>query len=323
MKHIPISQLQSGQVIESVYLIQGLDQRLKKNSEPYFFLTLQDFTGTITAMLWDNLALFLKGEIKVDDFILIKGEVHFYNDQNQITIKQYAKVPDSEIDLKAFQPYSKCDFDEMKAEFWNYVKSIEDEKINSLVQNTFSNEEIFKAFCECPSSTLLHQAYIGGLLEHTLGVIKNCLTLSVNYPKVNKDLLIAGAFFHDIGKIYEYSWRKTFQITDIGRLIGHIQLGAELVDKKIGEINEFDPKIKIQLIHMILSHHGILEYGSPKRPKTLEALILHFSDYIDAYLSTFIEVTERATQKGLNWSDYNKMFERFLFAGFNQPEKQE
>ncbi len=303
-------------MVESVYLIQNLEQRLKKNSEPYYFITLQDSSGSIVGMLWDGYDDFIKGEIKIDDFLQVKGDVRSFNNQTQITIKEYKKMDDSEVDVRVFQQVSLRNLDEMKKELNSYIESIKNKQISTLIKNIFSKKEIYNAFCEAPSSTTMHQAYICGLIEHTLAVIKNCLTISQNYPKINKDILIAGGLLHDIGKIYEYSWKRTFQITDVGRLIGHIPIAYELVIKEMEKIKDFDESIRIQIHHAILSHHGLLEYGSPKRPKTIEALILHYCDYIDAYVSSYIEYADKAVQKGQQWTEFNKMFERYLYAGF-------
>lgn len=323
MKHIPISSLAAGQSVESTYLIQGIDQRLKKNSEPYFFLTLQDSSGAITAMLWDNYEEFINGNIKADDFIHIKGSVRFFNDQLQLTVKEAKKVPESEVDIRNFQQVSLRDLKEMKCELNNYIEEIKNPKIKALIKNIFADKKLYNDFCDAPSSVSMHQAYIHGLLEHTLAVIKNCLTIAANYPKINRDILIAGGILHDLGKIFEYSWKRTFQITDVGRLLGHITIAYDLITRTMDKINDFEESLKIQILHTIISHHGILEYGSPKRPKTIEALLIHYADYIDAYLSSYLEYTDKAIQKGQNWTEYNKMFERYLFAGFISPDSAE
>lgn len=316
MKHTPVSSLNPGDIVESVYLIQNIDQRLKKNSEPYFFITLQDSTGTVVAMLWDNYEDILKGDIATDDFLYIQGNVRQFNNQLQITIRTFQKVPESEVDPRAFQAYSQRDLKEMKQEFTDHIASIKNPQIKELIINVFADNKIYNDFCNAPSSIAIHQGFIHGLLEHTLCVVKNCLTLQKNYPKANKDILLAGAILHDIGKIFEYSWVRTFQFTDVGRLLGHIPIGFELVSKQIEKVPEFDPKIRLRILHMILSHHGILEYGSPKRPKTIEALILHYADYIDAYISNFFESADRAAEKGQVWTDYNKLFERYMLTEF-------
>lgn len=321
MKQVPISTLTPGQTIDSVYLIQNIDQRLKKNSEPYFFITLQDATGTVVAMLWDKYEDFLEGKIVTDNFIRIKGEVRFFNEQIQITIKDFERVEESDVEARAFQQISKRDPEEMKKEFNEYINLIKDKKIKELVKNIFSDQQIYNDFCEAPASVSMHQAFIHGLLEHTLMVIKNSLNIADNYPKVNYDILLAGGILHDLCKIQEYSWKRTFKITDIGRLIGHIPLCFEYVSKAMDNIKDFDKGIKTQILHMILSHHGLLEYGSPKRPKTLEALILHYCDNMDAYISNYFETTDVALKRGSMWTDYNKMFERFLYAGFLPEDK--
>jgi 3'-5' exoribonuclease len=247
MQHIKISSLEPGQVVESVYLIQGLDQRLKKNSEPYFFITLQDNSGTITAMLWEKYDDFIEGKIKVNDFIKVKGSVRSFNNQLQLTIKEYVQIPEDEVDIQNFQQVSARDITIMKKELNEYIEKIEDKKLQKLVKMIFADKKIYNDFCDAPSSVSMHQAYIHGLIEHTLGVVKNSLTIAEHYPKINKDMLIVGGILHDIGKIYEYSWTRTLQITDVGRLLGHISIAYDLVVKAIDKIEDFNDEYRTQI----------------------------------------------------------------------------
>jgi 3'-5' exoribonuclease len=320
VKHVKISDLQPGSSVSSVYLVAVVEKKQKKSGDLYAAVTFQDASGRIAAVMWDNAHNFLADKIVKDDFALVTGDVGIYNNQLQLTIRSVEKVDESRVSLADFIPHSPHSIPDMQAQLQQYVQMVTDPHLVRLLKHFFDDSAFLAAFSRAPSACTMHQAYIGGLLEHTLGVARNCLTIAGNYSSANRDLLITGALLHDIGKIEEFTFARAFSYTDSGRLLGHITIGIEMVTNALSQIPDFPAQTKTLLFHMLISHHGVKEWGSPRRPKTLEALILHYADYIDAYLSTYIEVTGKAKERGDLWSDWNKMFERYLFAGFSEEE---
>ena len=186
---------------------------------------------------------------------------------------------------------------------------------SALLQAFFEDETIAALFRRAPAAKGFHHVYIGGLLEHTLSVVRLLDRAAGHYAGVNRDLLIAGGILHDIGKIYEFSYERIVEYSDPGRLVGHIVMGVEMVDAKIAAIPDFPEQTAMELRHLILSHHGVLEYGSPKRPKTLEALIVHYMDDLDAKVNAFQEYIREARDEESDWTPYHRLFDRYIYKG--------
>ncbi len=318
-KKVRVKDLQSGTNVKAIFHIRALERSKKRNGADFFRLTLGDSTGELNAVAWDNIEQFLNNQIKRDDFVLVEGTVGTYQDSLQLTVTSAKPVDSSSVDLMDFVASTPFDIENLKKELWDLVKQIEDEDLQRLTHFFFDDEAFFDEFCKAPSAKTMHQAYIGGLLEHTVGVCKNAVAISNNYDGCNMSLLLAGCLLHDIGKIKEFSITTGIDYTDDGRLRGHIIIGLQMLEEAISALNDFPEQKKILLEHLLISHHGMKEWGSPRRPKTMEALILHFADYIDAYMSTYIEVVKKCKEQGYRWSEWNRMFERYLFAGFEEP----
>lgn len=317
MSDIRIKDLKAGQLIDSVFIVASIEIRSKKNGGNFFTIKLSDSTGSVGAVAWDSIDLFESGEIKPDDYVRITGDVNLYQDVLQIVIKGVKKVDFREINPADFLPHTSKDIGEMIEELHNYISNIKQPFIKNLVEIIFSDEEVINGVSNAPAAASMHQAYIGGLLEHTLAVLKNALTIAGNYPQTDVDLLTAGVLLHDIGKIYEYQWTPKICYSDQGRLIGHISIGTQMLEKYTSRIDNFPQNLKTILTHLIVSHHGTLEWGSPRRPATLEAFILHYADNIDAKSSTYIEETQRSKERGEDWTGYLKMFDGSLFVGYD------
>jgi 3'-5' exoribonuclease len=320
MKHIFISDLNSGTRIESVYLVRDVMKKSKKSGEPYVFLNLQDSSDIINAVMWEGADLFLSNQVKQGDFVLVNAGVGLYNKQLQLTIRDARKVDPTMLDLEKFLPASKRPLIDMLKELRSWIDRVKRPYLKALLDSFFGDDKYLKTFLRAPSARTMHQAYIGGLVEHTLGVVKNAITVADNYGGVDKELLITGALLHDGAKIYEYSFDTAISITDRGRLIGHLAMMAMELESRISGIEEFPEEERMLLEHMILAHHGRQEWGSPKLPQTAEALILFYSDYMDAYLSTFFESQRKAHEKGEKWTGWVDMFGGFLYAGELPPE---
>jgi len=197
-----------------------------------------------------------------------------------------------------------------------YIDNLSSEALKKLLEAFFHDEKTAELFQRAPAAKGFHHIYLGGLLEHTLSVVRLLDGVARHYPQLNRDLLIAGGMLHDIGKIYEFSYDGLVSYSDEGRMIGHLVMGVEMIDKKIDAIPDFPVQLALELRHIILSHHGEFEYGSPKRPKTMEALVIHFMDDMDAKLNAFQSfVAADAANADSDWTSYNRFFERYLFKG--------
>jgi 3'-5' exoribonuclease len=197
-----------------------------------------------------------------------------------------------------------------------YIDAISSEPIKKLLTAFFYDEKTADLFRRAPAAKGFHHIYLGGLLEHTLSVVRLLDHAAKHYPQLNRDLLIAGGILHDIGKIYEFSYDGLIAYSDEGRMIGHLVMGVEMIDKKIEAIPDFPVQLALELRHIILSHHGEFEFGSPKRPKTLEALVIHFMDDLDAKVNAFESfVAADAANADSDWTTYNRFFERYLYKG--------
>jgi 3'-5' exoribonuclease len=209
----------------------------------------------------------------------------------------------------------KGDVGAMFDEFLSYIEQIQNEPIKILLQSFFHDQKTADLFKRAPAAKGFHHVYLGGLLEHTLSVVRLLGKTADHYPKLNRDLLLAGGMLHDIAKIYEFSYDHMIDYSDEGRLIGHIVMGVEMIDRKIEAIPEFPATLALQLRHIILSHHGEFEFGSPKRPKIMEALVVHHIDDLDAKLNAFSAFISDSTNGDSDWTAYNRFFERFLYKG--------
>jgi len=314
MKNFFVANLKPNTQVKDVFLVKSLSIKQKKSGEDFIVMELADRTGVISAVVWENVNE-IRGTINQNDFVKINGDIGIYQDSKQLTIRMIKKVGEEEIEPKDFLPFSPRNFNEMFEQFKKYIEMIQDKHLRELIDKMFEDKEVLEGFLNAPAASQMHHSYIHGLLEHTLGVIKNCLSLAENYPECNRDLLMVGGILHDIGKICEFSYKRSIQYTMVGRLEGHITIGVEMIEEKLRKIKEFPEETKILLKHMILSHHRLLEYGSPKRPKTLEALVLSYSDIIDAEMHTYITELKKSRENNLLFTNYMKIFERQMYSG--------
>jgi len=273
----------------------------------YYSLVLQDKTGTVDAKIWE-----LGGGIdhfEPMDYIKVDGDVTSFQGIIQLNVKRVRKAGEGEFVPADYLPTSSKNIDQMYEELLVYVNQIQNEKMRSLATSFFvDDKEFIKKFKNHSAAKSVHHGFVGGLLEHTLSVVKLCDFYTLRYPVLNKDLLICAALFHDIGKIEEISPFPQNDYTDEGQLLGHIMIGIEMVSAKICEIENFPKKTALELKHCILAHHGELEYGSPKKPAMIEALALHLADNTDAKMQTMTELLNGAGENN-GWLGYNRLFE--------------
>jgi 3'-5' exoribonuclease len=313
-KPVFIEDLKAGEKINSAFLVSEKNMAFSQKGSPYLNVRLKDKTGEIDAKVWDNASEW-EGRFQKGDIVQVYARAQSYKNQLQLNVLELKKLPDDEIDLTDYLPSSKQPADDMFAELMTYVDRIETPCLKELLNAVFRDEKIAALFKKAPAAKGFHHVYLGGLLEHTVSVTK-LLTLAIHhYPGVKGDLLLTGGLLHDIGKIYEFDYDRLVQYSDEGRLIGHIVMGLEMVDEKIAGIEGFPKALATELRHLILSHHGELEFGSPKRPKTLEALIVHHIDDLDAKVNAFRTFVDDAPEDNTRWTPFHKLLDRYIYKG--------
>ncbi len=304
MKKRFIDELNEGELVQDVFLVKQSLLKTTKSGNFYLDLTLADRTGTVGAVLWDANRQ-LHESFAPDDFIMVRATAAEYKGRPQLVVSHLKKVEEDKIDLADFLPASERDPKEMLKELHELIAGVQDPPLKALLKAFFEDKEFEQAFARCPAATKLHHAFLGGLLEHTLGVTRMALEVAGHYPHVDRDMLLAGALLHDIGKIDELEYTRAFNYSDRGMLLGHLTIGASQVEQRAAELKDFPPEKLLQLRHLILSHHGKHEYGSPKQPMTVEAVALHYLDNLDAKMQGFKE----AEPVDGNWTDWLTMFD--------------
>lgn len=300
-----IVDLKCGDEIEDIFYCKQKTLGTAKNGSNYYAVLLQDNSGTINAKIWDiNNRLIL--DFNTGDFIKVKGTVSSFNNNLQITITEASLVETSDININDFCPVTPKDTEELESKLHQYVDTIEDEYLNKLLRCFFDNEKFMNRFKTASAAKTVHHAYIGGLLEHSVAVADICGSLISIYPKVNRDLIITAALCHDIGKVREISAFPENDYTDVGQLLGHIYMGAEMIDVQARKIDNFPKPLLNELKHCILAHHGTPEFGSPQTPKLLEAQLLHMADSTDAKMRRFSDLLDDVN--GYDWSDKSDYF---------------
>jgi 3'-5' exoribonuclease len=308
--------------IELFLLITNLSVKNTKTGKQYLDLELRDTSTNINAKMWDGFDNFLTSA-KVGSIIKVLGILDEFNNQPQIKIEKIRiSKPEDEVNVYDFLPKSSRSFEEMEAEFVNRLNKIENENLKKLLKNIF-NKESFEQYKNVPAGKAWHHAYIGGLLEHTLEIIKICDLMADIHAEINKDLLITGALLHDFGKIEELSFDKGFEYTDKGKLVGHIVIIANIIESECSKIENFPKELKNQLLHIVLSHQGKLEFASPVIPKTLEAIVLYHADELSAKTNAYKSAIISEMDSENNWTRYLPLAETSLYIpkSFNKLDE--
>ncbi len=305
-----INTLREGETIRNIYLCKGKRSAETRNGKPYDNLILQDKTGTLDGKVWDPNSGGIADYDEMD-FIEVFGDVVSYNNNLQLNIRQIRKAYEDEYVAADYMPTTEKDTEEMYQELLGYIRQIKNTYLRQVVEYYYVKDEKFvKKFKAHSAAKSVHHGFAGGLLEHTLSVVKFCEYMAGAYPILQKDLLYAAAICHDIGKIKELSTFPENDYTDDGQLLGHIVIGVEMISDAVRTIPGFPEKLAGELKHCIVAHHGELEYGSPKKPALAEALALNFADCADAKMQTLTEIFK---EKNTNeWLGYNRLFESNL-----------
>jgi len=314
-----VEQIKERDIVESIFLVRDKNLAMAKNGKPYLTLKLMDRTGEVEGRIWDNAdainALFNK-----DDFVLVRGKANLYLGKLQLVIQEVARQDEETIELADFLPVSRFPQEELLSRLRQKVDSIEKSHFRRLMDLFLDDREFVAMYTAAPAAKSMHHVFLGGLLEHSLAVADLAEDVCARYPELDRDLLLLGALLHDVGKVAELSYRRSFDYTDEGKLLGHIMLGVEMIDARIRQIDDFPTQDAILLKHLLLSHHGQYEYGSPKRPKTLEAIVLNFLDDLDSKINGVKSHIDKNSASDSSWTPYHRLYERYFFSGEMQQQ---
>ncbi len=309
-------------VVTSTFVVVTKQIKPKKTGEPYLALTLGDRSGQLEAKMWDNVEEVLDA-FEQDDFLKVKGLINKYKQRFQLTVHKLRKLGDTEIDYSDYLPKTTKDIDQLWQTLGGYIAGFQNQHLKALVQAFMADPEIATAYRNAPAAKTLHHAYIGGLLDHVVSLLRSCDLICQNYPQINRDLLMTGAFLHDIGKIHELTYNRSFSYTTKGQLLGHMIIELEMLQAKLAALPGFPDELKTMVEHLIISHHGEYEFGSPKLPMFAEALMLHYLDDLDSKMEAMRAQFEREAGLEGAWTSYNSSLGRPLLntQKFLAPKK--
>ena len=282
------------QPVTGFFAVAAKQVRSKKDGTTYFALTLADSTGQIESRMWETAEA---GEFAAGDIVKLRGQVCRYQEKLQINVERIRKANAGEFDLGDFVPKTEHNVEELWAELNGYVESFTDAPLKALLRSFLDDAEIASALKEAPAAKSMHHAWIGGLLEHVVSLLGIC-DLAAKHYAVHRDLLLTGVVLHDIGKLQELRWGTSFDYTLEGQLLGHITIGLGMIERKMDALPDFPPSLRVLVSHLVLSHHGRYEFGSPKLPMIPEAVLLHYLDDMDAKMQTIQNEFARNTAAG-------------------------
>lgn len=314
MAEIFIEQLKPGQTVEATFVLKVKKLLpIRSGTGHYLAVVLGDRTGQLEGRVWES-AYEIDQACRVGDIVKVQGQVTEYNGSAQIQISAMSACPNCAADPNRFIPSSTLDLDTAREKLFSIISSLANQHLKRLLSLIFSDEVFFQSLLTAPAAKRNHHATIGGLLEHSLGIAAAAEQIAPVYPKIDRDLLVAGALLHDIGKVEEYSCGTDIDFTNEGRLLGHIVLGAQLLERYISRLPDFPQDLRLKLLHMIISHHGQYEWQSPKRPKFLEAAVLHHLDMIDAEVDMFSTAVARRENRDDFWTGWVKGLDRYVYC---------
>jgi 3'-5' exoribonuclease len=302
-------ELQPNQVITATLVVQQKDIRQKKSGEPCLSLVLGDRTGDIEARMWDNVAEVMD-TFDRDDFVRVRGLVQVHQNRLQITVHKIQRQPSETVDFTDFFPTSERNTEEMWSELMGIVEGIQDRNLKDLLRLVVTDPEIARRYKVAPAAKTVHHAFLGGLLEHVLSMAAIAKLLAPHYRNIDLDLLLTGIVLHDVGKIHELSYDRSFGYSSEGQLLGHIVIGLRIIGEKVHALPDFPPRLRTLVEHLLISHHGELEFGSPKLPMFAEALLLHHIDNIDSKMDCIRTSLHKDRQQQGCWTGYNPALER-------------
>ncbi len=310
MKSLYAADIREHQPVDSLFLVSAKNQGVTKGGNSYLVLKLLDRTGEIEARLWERADDLGRGFEK-NDFVRVRGQAVLYQGKLQIRAQDIIRVEGTELAADDFLPKSAFDPDMMLEEIKEILGCIGDPHLRALAEGFFADRELMELLKRAPGAKTIHHPYLSGLLEHTLSLLKLILKVVENYRGIDIDLLLVGGFLHDIGKVYEFSFDRAVDYTDAGQLLGHLVMEVEMVNNRIAAIADFPEDLALRIKHMLVSHHGAYEFGSPKLPQTLEAVILHTLDDLDGKIQAIQSLP--AKEPGSKWTVFHRAYGRSFY----------
>ncbi len=310
-----LRELDVGEKFVGFVAVRAINVRQRRDGEPYLIIDFADKSGRLSGKLWEQVDHFQE-VLEVGKVVKLAGTITTYQDQKEITIERLRPVtPEDPVDRNRLIPASERTTEEMRRHLRRLVEGIDRSELRNFLRRFFDDPEISEAYFQAPAGKLWHHAYLGGLAEHSLTLAEILLKIAEFYPEADRDLLVAGALLHDIGKIQEYGWDVTVDYTDRGRLLGHIVLGEQILSVHRQKDPEVPDEVWDQLMHLVLSHQGTRDQGSPVVPMTLEAILLYTADLMDSKANAFNRIIQRSRERGDKWTEYVKLMDRYLYAG--------
>jgi 3'-5' exoribonuclease len=314
-----VQQLGDGEAVEEVYLVSEKQLRANRKGDLYIQVELRDRTGAISGRLW-NAGEQLFRTFDEGDFLQVKGKVQLFQGSLQVILSQLERVPSERVALPDFLPQTEQDVSKLLERLRTPLRRLSNPHLRALAECFLMDEQLMSDFCQVPAGIRNHHAYLGGLLEHVVTLLDAAERILPLYPELDHDLLLVGVFLHDIGKVRELSFGRVFSYTDEGQLIGHLIIGVEMLNEKAAQVREltgepFPVELLLRIKHMILSHHGTYEFGSPRLPMTPEAIALHHLDNLDAKVHSFTRDIRDDRNENSAWTPYNQSLQRRLFKG--------
>jgi 3'-5' exoribonuclease len=313
MKSIFIKDIRAGDFVDDIFVLSEKAMAQKRDGNNFLNIAVSDKTGNMNGVIWDNVDEISTGTAS-GDFVKVEGTVTEYKGMLQLVVKNMTIIPADSINPSDFLPATRRDIDKMFLRLLKITASLEAGHLKKLFEAFFNDMDFVRKFKNAPAAKKMHHAYIGGLLEHTLSMALLADRIAGHYSGVDRDLLLAGAILHDIGKVREFNYKYNIDYSDEGRLLSHVVIGIMMLDEKLEEVEDFPREQAILLRHMIVSHHGTREFGSPEPPKTIEAVLLNYIDEIDAKVKGIRDfmATEDPNE---SWTSYHRLLGRHFYRG--------
>jgi len=313
-KDIFVADIQDGQEVSSLFLFKTMRLSETKAGKPFLALELMDKSGELVGRVWDD-AERLAARCPAGSVVRVSGQAQVYKGALQLKVTGLEKVVAEGADWALFLPTAPGDLEAMADEVIILIKGVTDKEIRRLLMAVVKDQDLWQAFTTAPAAKSMHHAYIGGLLEHSLGICRLADRICALYPTIDRSLLIAGAILHDLGKVKEFSFAvPPFDYSDQGRLLGHMVISLEIIQEKIAGLRDFPERTAMMIKHLVISHHGRYEFGSPALPMIREAFVLNFIDDLDAKMNYLDRLSRQAAPDAYQWTDYQRTLERFLFV---------
>lgn len=318
MKSLYAADIRENQLVDALFLVASKNHGVTKGGRSYLTLRLLDRSGEIEARVWERADDLGRGFDK-NDFVRVRGQATLYQGKIQIRVQDVMRVDETKIAAEDFLPRSATDPEAMLDELQAILRGIKNPHLLALAEACFADEELMRLLKQAPGAKTIHHPYLSGLLEHTLSLLKLIQKVVENYRGIDVDLLLIGGFLHDIGKVYEFTFDRAIDYTDEGQLLGHLVMEVDLVERKVAGIADFPAELAMLVKHMLVSHHGAYEFGSPKLPQTLEAVILHSLDDLDGKIQAIQNLPEK--EPGSRWTVFHRAYGRSFFKANSQNDE--